>query len=94
MKNKFMKNKLFLKKSLYYLLILITGYFFVINFNYKRYQTFKTNFKENAKRQFNIIRYGKKGYIEKIITKQYDEYTEAKNSEQKKLSKLLRFQSI
>jgi cytochrome c2 len=81
-----MKNKLLLKNSLCCLLILLlTGFFLVINFNYERYQTFKNNFKENTKRQFNIMRYGEKGYIEKIITKQYDGYTEEKNSKHKKV---------
>ena len=84
-KNKFMMNKLLLKNSLCYLIILLlTGFLLVINFNYERYQTFKTNFKENTKRQFNILRYGNKGYVDKIITQQYDEYTE-KNSQHKKV---------
>jgi cytochrome c2 len=74
MSNKFQfKNSLWLKLAIVFLL--------VINFNYEKYQEFKTDAKAYVKRQFNIIRYGEKLYVEKIILNQYDQNIEENNSE-------------
>ena len=54
-------------------------------FNYEKYQKFQTNAKAYAKRQFNIIRYGEKRYVEKIISNQYDQNIEENNSEGNKV---------